>query len=43
MKIEVVMKTHKENCIDHAIKRFEQRFIKKDFIYKSKKMGEVDF
>ena len=43
MKIEVVMKTHKENCIVHAIKRFEQRFTKKDFIYKSKKMGEVDF
>jgi len=37
------MKTHKENCILHVITKFEERFTEKDFIYKSKKMGVVDF
>ena len=35
------MKTHKENCIDHAIARFEERFTEKDFTTKSKIWGEV--
>ena len=35
------MKTHKENCIGHAIARFEERFTEKDFTTKSKKWGEV--
>ena len=40
---EMIMKTHKENCISHVVARFEERFIEEDFIYKSKKMGVVDF
>ena len=38
---EMVMKTHKENCISHAIARFEERFTEKDFTTKSKIWGEV--
>ena len=37
------MKTHKENCIYHVVARFEERFKKEDFLYKSKKFGVVDF
>ena len=37
------MKTHKENCVSHVIAMFEERFKKEDFVYKSKKMGVVDF
>jgi len=37
------MKTHRDNCVSHVIAKFEERFKKEDFIYKSKKMGEVDF
>ena len=40
---EMTMKTHKENCIYHVVARFEERFKKEDFIYKSKKFGVVDF
>ena len=40
---EMIMKTHKENCISHVVVRFEERFTEEDFIYKSKKMGVVDF
>ena len=38
---EMVMKTHKENCISHAIARFEERFTEEDFTTKSKKWGEI--
>jgi hypothetical protein len=38
---EMIMKTHKETCIAHAIARFEERFTEKDFTTKSKIWGEV--
>jgi len=34
---------HKENCMKHVVKRFEERFVEEDFIYESRKMGVVDF
>ena len=36
-----MMKMHKDNCIAHAIIRFEERFTEEDFTTKSKKWGEV--
>ena len=37
------MNTWKQNCESHAILRFEERFDKEDFVYKTKKLGVVDF
>ena len=37
------MKTHKENCISHVVKRISERFTKEDFITDTHKHGTVDF
>lgn len=39
----IIMKTHKENCISHVVTRFEERFVEKDFITKSKKWGDTSW
>ena len=40
---EIIMKTHKDNCMSHVVARVEEMFTEEYFIYKSKKMGVVDF
>ena len=37
------MTTHRENCIFHVVTKFEERFTEKDFIYKSYKLGVINF
>ena len=39
---EMVMKTHKENCISHIVAKFEERFTKEDFAYEDKWGRKID-